>query len=74
MIYFAVFISFILGSLVGSILQFLINYHPEIGSLKIDTSDGEPYAFLVMKKDPRILEHEKKVVLKIDRTNFITRK
>lgn len=59
-------IVFIIGALIGSILEFIINYHPEIGTLKINDSDGESYIFLALKNEPHKLKNGKRVILKID--------
>ena len=64
----------VLGILVGFVLHSIFAHKNTVGTLRIDSSDPDdgPYVFLELKADPSILNHDDYIMLKIDRTNYIS--
>lgn len=65
---------FLIGVLIGSIIEAIITYNPKIGKLRVDNSDDGLFMFLVLKRDPYTLRNGEKVVLTVDITDHNTHK
>ena len=64
----------VLGIFVGFVLHSFFTHKNPVGTLRIDNSDPDdgPYLFLELEADPSILNHNDYIMLKVDRTNYIS--
>lgn len=67
--------AFLIGCIVGILLNVLIFFVVSTGVLRVDHSDPDgPFLFLELKKDVNYVASKKYIVLKVKSENFISHK